>query len=135
MKRKRGKERSQSTGDQLPAKSFLQAVPQVNRAMILDRRSDGTALASVPIRRSKHLIPPFSWLLPYSSHRRVELDAVGAEVLGLCDGISTVADEIRIKTAPRRLLTFWVNRLSMGKQLPTSMDHFKQFLKDWAATA
>ena len=68
----------------------LKAMPYRNEAMELTRRSDGTVLASIPMRRPRWLVPPFSWMLPYSSHRRVELDALGAAVVDACDGERTV---------------------------------------------
>ena len=69
---------------------FLRAKPMRNESMTLDRRDDGTMLASIPLRRPAWLVPPLSWLIPFSSHRRVELDTVGAAVLDLCDGNKTV---------------------------------------------
>ena len=116
MKRKRGKKRTTPARDHLPARSFLQAVPQINNAMTLDRRPDGTALASVPIRRPKYLIPPLSWLLPYSSHRRVELDVVGAEVLDLCDGTSTI-EKIVDRFSIIHKLSFRESQLAVGQFL------------------
>ena len=69
---------------------FLGARPMRNESMLLDRRTDGTALVSVPIRRPAWLVPPLSWVMPFSAHRRVELDTVGTTVLDMCDGERTV---------------------------------------------
>lgn len=101
------------------ADKFLQAVVHANDAMKLERRTDGTALAIVPMRRPKYLVPPLSWILPYSKHRRVELDAVGTAVVGLCDG-RTVEGIIEIFAAERKL-SFRESQLAVG-----------QFLRDLA---
>lgn len=69
---------------------FLRSRPMRNESMTVDRRADGTMLASIPLRRPAWLVPPLSWLIPFSSHRRVELDTVGATVLTMCDGKRTV---------------------------------------------
>ena len=98
------------------AATFLRARPHVNRAMKLDRRSDGTALATVPMRKPRYLVPPLSWILPFSSHRRVELDAVGAGVLDLCDGKRTVEGVIETFAAERKL-TFRESQLAVGQFL------------------
>jgi hypothetical protein len=47
-------------------------------------------VVSIPIPRPKYLVPPLSWILPFSPNRRVELEPVGSGVLGLCDGRRTV---------------------------------------------
>jgi hypothetical protein len=70
--------------------NFLRAVPHVNQAMEAHHRSDGSALVSVPIPRPKFLVPPLSWILPFSPYRRVELEPVGSGVLRMCDGRRTV---------------------------------------------
>jgi len=101
----------------LSAEDFLRAVPFANRAMTIVPASDGGALASIPMNRPRWLVPPLSWMLPYSSQRRVRLDAVGCGVLGLCDGnrnIETIIEEFAR-----------ANKLSFREaQLPTT-----QFLK------
>jgi len=100
----------------IPAGEMLQAVPHRNRAMQLTRRSDGTALAAVPMRRPRYLVPPLSWLLPYSTHRRVELDRLGAKVLDLCDGQRTVECVIE-KFAADHKLSFREAQLSVTQFL------------------
>ena len=101
----------------LSAEDFLRAVPFGNRAMTIVPASDGGALVSIPMNRPRWLVPPLSWMLPYSSQRRVRLDAVGYAVLGLCDGdrnIETIIEEFAR-----------ANKLSFREaQLPTT-----QFLK------
>lgn len=36
------------------------------------------------------MVPPVTWLLPLRPERRFELDALGASVLNMCDGDSSV---------------------------------------------
>jgi len=71
---------------------LLQSRPVQNVSMELERlhKSDGGAVVSVPMRRPAWLMPPLSWLVPFSSHRRVRLDRIGLSVLDLCDGRRTV---------------------------------------------
>lgn len=73
-------------------------------------------LVSVPMKRPKYMIPPISWLLPYSTHRRVELDALGAEVLDLCDGKRTVETVIEA-FADRHRLSFREGQLAVSEFL------------------
>jgi hypothetical protein len=75
---------------QIGVGQFLRARPMRNESMTFQHRSDGTTLASIPLRRPSWLVPPVSWLVPFSSHRRVELDTVGTTVLDMCDGKRTV---------------------------------------------
>jgi hypothetical protein len=72
------------------AASLLQAIPYRNQALEITSRSDGSALVSVPIAKPKYLVPPLSWILPFSPRRWVELEPVGSGVLRMCDGQRTV---------------------------------------------
>jgi len=71
---------------------------------------------TVPIRRPKYLVPPISWLLPFSKYRRVELEAAGAEIFRLCDGKRRVEDVIE-KFAIDHKLSFREAQLPVGKFL------------------
>jgi hypothetical protein len=95
-----------STGD------FLHSVPHRNHAMRLVPLSGKAVLAEVPLRRPKYLVPPLSWVIPFSSHRRVELDATGASVLELCDGRRTVEEVIEV-FARTNTLSFRESQLSV----------------------
>ena len=64
---------------------LLSLVPQKNMVAEVIPTSEGVVV-SVPLRRPGWMVPPISWVLPRRSHRRVQLDAPGAEVLALCDG-------------------------------------------------
>ena len=92
-------------GDTRTTEQFLAAIPFQNVAMELDKRPGGHLLAKVQIDRPGWLVPPISWVIPYGKHRRVELDAVGAKMLDLCDGQRTVEKVIE-KFAADHKLTF-----------------------------
>jgi len=64
---------------------LLSAVPHKNTAAEVVPSGEGV-LVAVPTRRPGWLVPPISWILPWSGVRRVQLDAPGASVLELCDG-------------------------------------------------
>jgi hypothetical protein len=82
---------------------FLRATPRTNEAMEVSPLRDGGALAKIPMRRPRWFVPPISWVLPFSSHRRIRLDAVGADVLNLCDGTNRVETVIEKFAAANKL--------------------------------
>lgn len=82
---------------------MFKSVPHRNAAMRVEIREDGTALVSVPIRRPRYMIPPLSWLLPFSGKRRIELDTLGASVLDMCDGKTAVEKMITRFAAAHKL--------------------------------
>jgi hypothetical protein len=84
------------------AADFLASVPHRNEAMEITRKGRAT-VAAVPVRRPSWLVPPISWILPFSSHRRVELDEVGAGVLEMCNGRNTVETIIEKFAADHKL--------------------------------
>ncbi len=96
--------------------NFLRAVPHVNQAMETHPRSDGSMLVSIPIPRPKFLVPPLSWILPFSPYRRVELEPVGSGVLGMCDGRRTV-EAIIEKFAADHKLSFRESQLAVTQFL------------------
>jgi hypothetical protein len=114
MKKSRGKKGAGRP--QVDAAAFLGAIPHVNEALELDRRRDGSAMASIPMQRPKLLVPPLSWLLPYSSHRRVELDAMGVSVIDLCNGSRTIEAVIEL-FAKTHKLSFRESQLAIGQYL------------------
>lgn len=73
---------------------LLSALPVQNSSATLSDGPDGKLLVEVPLKRPGWLIPPISWVLPFSTHRRVELDAVGATVFRACDGEHSVEEII-----------------------------------------
>ena len=95
---------------QASAWEVLQSVPFRNESMSVTRGRDGGVLASIPMRRPRFLVPPLSWILPYSSHKRVSLDRMGAMVLDLCDGKRNVENIIE-KFAADHKLTFRESQL------------------------
>ncbi|MBI5723373.1 MAG: PqqD family protein [Planctomycetes bacterium] len=82
---------------------ILLAAVEMNRAMKLDRRPDGGAIAEIPVRRPRFLVPPLSWILPFSTIRRVQLDNLGLEVLDLCNGNRTIESVIENFAAAHKL--------------------------------
>ncbi len=99
------KKRSATTeARQKAVAQMLGSVPQRNTAVVFERKKGGL-LASVPIRRPRWLVPPISWVIPWSPYRRVQLDEVGSEVLDLCDGARTV-EEVIEKFAEDHKLSF-----------------------------
>lgn len=73
---------------------FLRAAPYANESMTITAARDGGAMAKIPMKRPRWLVPPFSWIFPFSPQRQVRLDAVGFGVLKLCDGNKTVESVI-----------------------------------------
>jgi len=95
--------KKQKPGDRKIAVSqFLSAVPHRNRSVEVQPAGAGV-LVSVPVRRPKWLVPPLSWLLPWSETRRVELDGPGTEVLNLCDGRCSVEEIIETFSRKHKL--------------------------------
>jgi hypothetical protein len=101
---------------QISVDQFLRAKPLRNVSMKMERRGDGTTLVSIPLRRPGWMVPPLSWLLPFSSHRRIELDTVGSEVLEMCDGSRTV-ERIIEDFASKEKLSFREAQLSVTQFL------------------
>jgi hypothetical protein len=90
---------------QLSATDVLTSVPYPNEAVKLEMRKDGSALASVPMKRPGWVDGPLGWFVPYSTHRRVELDPIGMAVMGLCDGKRKV-EEVISEFARENLLSW-----------------------------
>jgi hypothetical protein len=109
VSRSRKDERSR----EMTLSQFLAAVPQKNSAIKVEPAGDGL-LVSVPIPRPRWLVPPISWILPFSDHRRVELDGPGKTVLELCDGQRTV-EEVVESFAQRHKLSFRESQLAVTK--------------------
>ncbi len=101
---------------ELVTRDYLKAVPQRNEAMQTESRPRGALLVTVPMRKPAWMVPPLSWILPYSSSRRVELDALGAEVIGLCDGKRSVESIIEA-FAQRHRLSFREGQLAVTQFL------------------
>jgi hypothetical protein len=105
-----------------------------NESMTVDRRNDGTTLASIPLRRPGWLVPPLSWLIPFSSHRRVELDTVGAAVLDMCDGNKTV-ERIIEEFARKEKLSFREAQLPVTQFLQQLSDRGMMAIVGFQKTA
>jgi hypothetical protein len=82
---------------------ILDSVPQVNRLAKVARGSDGDASIEIPVKRPRFMVPPISWLFPFSAARRMRLDPLGLAVLDLCDGQRTVEDIVETFAIENRL--------------------------------
>ena len=94
---------------------FLSAVPHRNTEIKQERLREGL-LVSIPIRRPKWLVPPISWILPFSDHRQVQLDGPGRAVVELCDGKRTV-EQIVESFAQENKLSFREAQLAVTQFL------------------
>jgi hypothetical protein len=72
---------------------LMRAIPCPNGTITVEKMDDGV-LVSVPLQKRWWVRPPVTWIFPISSHRRVQLDAVGSWVLALCDGKRNVEQVI-----------------------------------------
>lgn len=91
--------------------TLLDLVPVANGALRREQR--GTRLILwVPIRRRWWMGPPLRWLLPFRSEKGVELDALGQQVFGACDGTRTT-EQIIAEFAECHRLRFHEARLSV----------------------
>lgn len=94
---------------------LLAAVPQKNEAATVERTAEGM-LVSIPVRRPRWLVPPLSWVVPFSQKRQVELDAAGRLVLESCDGRRTV-EEVIERFAGEHKLSFRESQLAVTQFL------------------
>jgi len=101
--RQQRKNKNKDAAQRAKPEDLLRAVPFANKVMEITPRPDGSVRAVVPLRRPKWLVPPIAWVLPFSSHRRVELDALGAKVLQMCDGKQNVETIIENFAADHKL--------------------------------
>jgi hypothetical protein len=91
--------------------ALLDLVPVKNGAIRQEER--GTRLVLwVPLRRRWWMGPPIAWILPFRSEKGVELDAIGQQVFGACDGTRTT-EQIIEEFAARHRLRFHEARLSV----------------------
>jgi len=74
----------------MSAIEILESVPLVNQAVEIDKGNSGGAIARVPMKQPRYLVPPLSWLLPFSKTRQLRLDQMGMAILDLCDGNSSI---------------------------------------------
>lgn len=94
MSGRRKQERLRQEQQRLLAVShLLSAIPRRNEAAEFEPSGDGLSV-TIPMRRPRWLVAPLSWILPFSRHRRVQLDAPGRKVVELCDGRRTVEEVI-----------------------------------------
>ena len=106
----------QEAKQKMDISEFLSSVPCVNNAGTTTPQSDGGLVVKVPLNRPGWLVPPISWILPFSSHRKIRLDEIGNEVLNLCDGKTSVETIIE-KFAGKNKLSFREAQLPVTKFL------------------
>jgi hypothetical protein len=96
----------------LSTTELLSAIPVRNRAAQVEKDSPNELVLSVPLDQKWYMKPPVRWLFPFSTHRRMGLDILGAEVWRCCDGINT-AEDIITRFAASHHLSFHEARLSV----------------------
>ena len=82
---------------------FLDSTVIINILATVTQHSDGGAMVQVPLNRPKWLIPPISWIFPFSDKRKVKLDEIGSDVLNFCNGKNTVETIIENFAAKNKL--------------------------------
>ncbi|MCE5277868.1 MAG: PqqD family protein [Planctomycetaceae bacterium] len=95
---------------------FLRTVPRLNASLDVERRSSGKVVVEVPMEKPWYMVPPVTWVLPIPNGRRIELDALGAGVLDLCDGRRSVEKIIELFASGHKL-TFREAQLSVTQFL------------------
>jgi len=103
-------------GKHVGTSEFLRARPYKNETATVRPGRDGGALVEVPLNRPRWLVPPISWIVPYSTVRRVQLDGLGMAVLNMCSGSNTVENIIE-KLAAANKLSFREAQLSVTQFL------------------
>ncbi len=90
----------------------LDTVPVRNTSVREERRNEGETVLVVPLKRRWYMGPPLSWVMPFSGERKVELDPLGMDVWGWCDGQRTAEDVIDA-FAEKHHVTFHEARVSV----------------------
>lgn len=91
--------------EKFPWVTLLDAVPVINTSAEVSNTEKGTVLIRIPLKKTRYLVPPLTWIFPVSSHRCLALDTIGAFVFRLCDGKRTI-EQIIEKFAWQYKLTF-----------------------------
>ena len=99
----------------------LRSVPALNDAVTVERKDAGTVVLRVPLQE-RGWSRALRRLLPISHERKMELDALGAEVLLLCDGRHTVEQLVDLHME-RWQLSFFEARAMILYLLKRLMKH------------
>ena len=91
---------------------MLRAKPVQNSAARVVENREKSVTILVKQKRPRFLVPPLSWIVPFSPERRVTLDKLGTRVWSLCDGQSTIEQIVETFRAPYRL-TFHEGRAAV----------------------
>lgn len=95
----------------------LLAARPLRNAAVATEPTGRTVVLSVPNRRPRWHRPPLSWFLPWRTHRRIALDALGSEFWqGLEPGTLTIGQLIT-EFATEHQLTFHESHLTLGRYL------------------
>ena len=92
--------------------AMLVAKPIRNTAARVVEIGSGCVTVYVRRRRPGWLVPPVSWVVPYSQERTITLDTLGTQIWRFCDGTLTVEDIVdRFRDA--NALTFHESRAAV----------------------
>jgi hypothetical protein len=95
---------------------MLVAVPVKN--IEADAKRDEAKRIRVSVRtiKPRYMIPPLTWIIPYSKSRTAILDKLGTEIWDLCDGKRSV-ERVTELFAERHRLTFHEARVSVTEYI------------------
>jgi len=103
--------RSHKELDELDLACLYRSVPVRNEG-VTAREAGEHLILSVPLRKPRGWFALLAWFIHFSRRHRVELDTLGREVYGRCDGRTTVREIIE-DFAQHYKLTFHESRLSI----------------------
>lgn len=89
---------------------MLRARAWQNRGARVEQGPDGTV--SVWVKRTRRLLPPLSWIVPFREESVTRLDRLGGRIWALCDGNHSVEDIVDAVAAQHRL-TFHESRVAV----------------------
>ena len=95
------------------AEQLLVTVPIRNERAEVERLDDDHVVITVPLKKKWFMGRPFTWFMPIRPQRRIELDALGAEVWDLCNNRRNM-EQIIETFAQRHQLSFHEARLSVS---------------------
>ena len=99
---------------------LLRARPVRNAAVEIERAETGVYLRIANVRPAWHRAP-VSWVVPWRSHKRLALDALGAEIWRRCDGKTAVLELVH-DFAKEHRVTFHEARVAVSQYLRTLIE-------------
>lgn len=97
-------------------RSFLAALPVRNEAAREENLVSGLLPINVKVKRPRWLVPPISWVMPFSNRRTVKLDELGQFLWRACNGKARVED-IVVQLSNQERLTFHEARIAVTQHL------------------